>query len=258
MRIFVSYDNSNEEFVEKLGDALEDIGVEKFTNDLKKYLGVKLLNLLQLNRAMPGCSQVIVVLSRAYVSSDWLITELGAFRMKEENTKTTAIIPIKIDNCKTPDQLKNHKCIDFSAGNFEEAFKELSSRILRDRDVFVIMDYRDKMHATYEVIINVIKSAGLNPIGKEHLLSGGHIDDRILTEIARSEIVFADLAGKRPNCCYETGYAHALGKEVILTIQKRNKIPFDLGMYPVIKWQNHDELRDKLAKQLDYFTKGGS
>jgi TIR domain len=258
MRIFVSYDNRDEEFVERLGDELEAVGIEKFTNDLRRYLGVKLLNLLELNRAMPGCSQVIVVLSPAYVGSDWLITELGAFRMKEENTKTDVIVPVKIENCKIPDQLKNHKCIDFSIRSFDEAFRELDSRILRDRHVFVVMDYRDRMHPTYEVVIDTIRSAGLNPVGKEHLLRGGNIDDRILTEIARSEIVFADLTGKRPNCCYETGYAHALGKEVILTIKKGNKIPFDLAMYPVIIWQDHEDLQAKLRKRLNYLTKGSS
>ena len=38
-------------------------------------------------------------------------------------------------------------------------------------------------------------------------------------------VVLADLTGERPNCYFEAGYAHALGKQLILTIRKGEPKP---------------------------------
>jgi len=39
------------------------------------------------------------------------------------------------------------------------------------------------------------------------------------------------MTGRNPNVFYETGYAHALGKKVVLLTQKADDIPFDLKHY---------------------------
>ena len=39
------------------------------------------------------------------------------------------------------------------------------------------------------------------------------------------------MTGRNPNVFYETGYAHALGKHVILLTQEAKDIPFDLKHY---------------------------
>jgi len=57
---------------------------------------------------------------------------------------------------------------------------------------------------------------------------------RIYNQIAKADIIVSEMTGRNPNVFYETGYAHALGKNVILLTQKSEDIPFDLKHYPHI------------------------
>ena len=62
----------------------------------------------------------------------------------------------------------------------------------------------------------------------------GSILERIYNQIAKADIIISDMTGRNPNVFYETGYAHALNKQVILLTQNVDDIPFDLKHYPHI------------------------
>ena len=85
----------------------------------------------------------------------------------------------------------------------------------------------------------------------DEVQDGGNISAQILENVARSAIVVAELSGGRPNCYYEAGYAHALGKEMIFVIRKGQKIPFDLSTHRFIQWETEAELRERLQQRLD-------
>jgi len=57
---------------------------------------------------------------------------------------------------------------------------------------------------------------------------------RIYNQIAKADIIVADMTHRNPNVFYEVGYAHALGKTAILLTQNSDDIPFDLKHYPHI------------------------
>jgi hypothetical protein len=57
---------------------------------------------------------------------------------------------------------------------------------------------------------------------------------RIYNQIAKADLIVADMTTRNPNVFYEVGYAHALGKPVILLTQEADDIPFDLKHYPHI------------------------
>jgi nucleoside 2-deoxyribosyltransferase len=103
--------------------------------------------------------------------------------------------------------------------------------------------------------VGVIKPLGekfhYTVVRVDEIQDSGNISSRILENIARSQIVFADLSGSRPNCYYECGYAQALGKEIILSIRKRETVHFDLASYRFIQWETESELRRKFAERLD-------
>ena len=62
----------------------------------------------------------------------------------------------------------------------------------------------------------------------EQIFSEG-ILDRIFNQISKADVIVADMTGKRnPNVFDQVGYAHALGKIVILLTQNTDDIPFDL------------------------------
>jgi hypothetical protein len=62
------------------------------------------------------------------------------------------------------------------------------------------------------------------------------------------------MTGKNPNVFYEVGYAHALGKNVILLTKNSEDIPFDLKHYPHIVYNGKIVLlKDELKKRLIWF-----
>lgn len=78
---------------------------------------------------------------------------------------------------------------------------------------------------------------------------------RIYEQIERADLVVADLSNRNLNVYYETGYAHALGKKVILLTRPGEKMPFDIGNYPHVLYERDKiaDLREKLewhARQL--------
>src|SRR6266481_5682051 len=77
--------------------------------------------------------------------------------------------------------------------------------------------------------------------------------DRIFNQISKADVIVADMTGRNPNVFYEVGYAHALGKVVLLLTQNVADIPFDL------KHRSHtvyggkiETLREALARKLEW------
>lgn len=128
------------------------------------------------------------------------------------------------------------------------------------KQVFVIMKFGDpSLDSAYE---GVIKPLGLllgyKVLRVDEIQDSGVISQQILESISRSELVLADLSGERPNCYYEAGFAHALGREIIFSRRKGEKVHFDLAGHRFIEWETEEELRRKLRQRLEsHQAKGG-
>lgn len=125
-------------------------------------------------------------------------------------------------------------------------------------EVFVIMKFDDKLldSAYAGVIKPMIKAHGMECIRIDEIQDSGQITDQVLQHIATSKYILADMSGERPNCYYEAGFAHALGKPLILTIKKEDSIHFDLSGYRFIQWETEDELRQELEKRFEDMEAG--
>lgn len=76
---------------------------------------------------------------------------------------------------------------------------------------------------------------------------------RIYNQIAKADLIVADMSGRNPNVFYEVGYAHALGKTVILLTKKSDDIPFDLKHYPhIIYADSIAGMKETLSKRIAY------
>jgi hypothetical protein len=51
---------------------------------------------------------------------------------------------------------------------------------------------------------------------------------RVYNQIAKADLIVADMTGRNPNAFYEVGYAHALNRNAILLTEGADHIPFDL------------------------------
>lgn len=77
--------------------------------------------------------------------------------------------------------------------------------------------------------------------------------DRIFNQISKADVIVADMTGRNPNVFYEVGYAHALGKVVLLLTQNVADIPFDLKHRPHTVYGGKIEpLRKALAGKLEW------
>lgn len=77
------------------------------------------------------------------------------------------------------------------------------------------------------------------------------IDDKIYTYILEAKFVLAEISTLNPNVMYELGMAHILNKDVILlTKEDSKKIPFDVDKIPVFKYEDEENLKDRLRKAI--------
>jgi len=118
--------------------------------------------------------------------------------------------------------------------------------------VFIIMKFNDKtLESAYEGVIKpTFEKYSIAVIRVDEIQNSGKISDQILELISSSKYIFSDLTGARPNCYYETGFAHAIGREVILSCNKAEPIHFDLASHRFIIWETENDLRRELDKRI--------
>ncbi len=137
----------------------------------------------------------------------------------------------------------------------EEGLKSLIQRALAPpkHQVFVVMKFGDsELDSAYEGVMKpLIKKFGLGCLRIDEVGSAGLITEEIQEAIAASEVILCDLSGNRPNCHFETGFAHALGRRMILTIRRGEEPHFDLAGHRFILWATENELRTALRKRLE-------
>lgn len=81
-----------------------------------------------------------------------------------------------------------------------------------------------------------------------------NIMERIYNQIAKADLIVADMSGRNPNVFYEVGYAHAIGKKVVLITNNGNDIPFDLKQYHHVIYNSIVYIKDKLTERIRWYV----
>jgi hypothetical protein len=102
----------------------------------------------------------------------------------------------------------------------------------------------------HDAISETCKSLYLKAERVDQIEHTEQITLKIIECINKAEIVIADLTHNRPNCYYEAGYAHGIGKKVIFTAREGTELHFDLKDYKVIFYPNMSTLKALLLKRL--------
>jgi len=121
-------------------------------------------------------------------------------------------------------------------------------------------DRDDTDWAFDQVIEPVLSSEDLIPVRVDRQEHNDDVDDRIITEIERADLIIADLTYARPSVYFEAGVAQGRGIPVVYTARSDHLAPraddpvgnlrvhFDLQMKNIIKWTTAGRLA--FAKRL--------
>ncbi|HEY9285915.1 MAG TPA: nucleoside 2-deoxyribosyltransferase [Pyrinomonadaceae bacterium] len=120
--------------------------------------------------------------------------------------------------------------------------------------VFVLMPFRADLRDVYLYGIKAAADevgAYAERVDEQRYAEG--ILDRIYNQINKADVIVADMTGQNPNVFYEVGYAHALGKIVLLVTQNTDDIPFDLKhRHHIVYGGSIEKLRQELAPWLQW------
>lgn len=121
--------------------------------------------------------------------------------------------------------------------------------------IFVLMPFDNSFDDIYNYgVKQTANQSGFYCERVDEQIFEGSILTRIYNQIQKADLIISDLSNKNPNVFYETGYAHALNKKVILLTQDSNDIPFDLKHYPhIIYGRNIKQLSESLTLKLNWF-----
>ena len=127
------------------------------------------------------------------------------------------------------------------------------------KQCFVIMPYgssspelKKKFDGVYKgIIMPAVREAGYEPVREDISGTPGNIPKSIVTKLAKSEMVIADLTGMNPNVFYELGIRHVMSKNgTVLIINKGDAIPFDNAIHRVVQYTNELDDLDTVHQQI--------
>ena len=121
---------------------------------------------------------------------------------------------------------------------------------------FVLMPFNAEFDDVYQIgIKEACESAGAYSERVDEQIFHESILERVFNQIAKADLIVADMTGRNANVFYEVGYAHALGKRTILLTQSADDIPFDLKHFPhIVYGTSITSLRDNLKTRVQYFV----
>lgn len=117
--------------------------------------------------------------------------------------------------------------------------------------VTAMMPFRPNFDDVREAIRRACANTGRTLKAADDIWESSMLIQDVINLIAKSCMVIVDFTGKNPNVFYETGIAHALGKEVVPITQSIDDIPFDLKHHRVLLYDDNANGRAELQKGLE-------
>ena len=120
--------------------------------------------------------------------------------------------------------------------------------------VAVMMPFDSTYDVVYDTICAACGDHKLDAVRVDEIFGPNVVVDDIFKTIVQSRLVVSDLTERNPNVLYETGIAHARNREVIVVVQNKRDIPFDLRHIRYVKYlpnsEGYSKLRVDLAKSI--------
>lgn len=131
-------------------------------------------------------------------------------------------------------------------------------RTMRTQRIFIVMPFTPELDDIYHLgIREVVAKVGGSCERADEIQHVGGIVEKIYDSIKGADIIIAEVTVPNPNVYYEVGFAHALGKPVILLTQNIQNTPFDLRVYNHVIYSSIVDLRARLDRILSQIIKEG-
>ncbi|MBF0463862.1 MAG: response regulator [Nitrospirae bacterium] len=128
--------------------------------------------------------------------------------------------------------LEKTPIVERQLSEFNEPLLNLVREGLNSKFIFVCMPYDDKFNDVYELgIRGAVTELGFTCMKANEMQYNGGIIQKVYESINTAHLIIADMTDEDPNVFYEVGYAHAMGKDVILITQNADKIPTNLSNF---------------------------
>ncbi len=166
---FISHAHADKKIVDRIESWLTDEAHLPVWYD-SRYLPPGAQIALHLGNAIEQCRTMIIVLSKASVSSGWVNEEYeAALAQRTKNRGAFSIIPIRIEDCEIPKLLQTTKWIDVRNNEFnlEAASELLLSQYYADvdldlgrtKDIYISRSWRTNPESEYDLADSVCKLA---------------------------------------------------------------------------------------------------
>ncbi len=94
----------------------------------------------------------------------------------------------------------------------------------------IISPLNEEFDPVRETINEILTGLSIRSIRIDERPNAGHLWESVLQDIAKADLIIADITGSNPNVMYELGFAHALKKPVLQIVEKEvGSVPFDLA-----------------------------
>jgi hypothetical protein len=134
---FISYSSKDQMFADRLHADLQNAGVRCWFAPHDLPIGAKTWDAI--DEAIRLRDKLLVILSEASISSDWVEDEVNKAYAEERDRKTTVLFPVRIDDAvmTTPEpwarKLRDQRKIeDFRQWKMTENYQQNLERLLRD------------------------------------------------------------------------------------------------------------------------------
>ena len=123
-------------------------------------------------------------------------------------------------------------------------FQEMTHHVESGR-CFVIMPFDSQFDSVFASMEKALEGPEVNftCIRTDELHGGGHIMEDVLENIAKAEIILADVTGRDANVFYELGIAHSVKdmEKVLILTQNIEDVPFDLKQFRCTAYDHSEE-----------------
>jgi len=171
MPIFISYSHENKEFVDQLAMQLVARNVNVWLDRWELSIGDSLIDKVQ--EAVDGASALLVILSKASVSSEWCKKELSSGLLRELEEKRVVIMPVLLEECDVPIFARGKLYADFRS-NFDDGLRTIVEGVAKVTNPYLArakepeynidwsIDWGD-VEGNFALILNYVEQAQNQP-----------------------------------------------------------------------------------------------